>query len=485
MAKPAWYNDNQFRDFPFLTRVYPLSETTGLDGTLFPLPHSAILDFCAIMEIDAEYDERNGDSVYLYSISLFGTVLTFKFRTTASACINHEVVVHRDVNDPEFSISRDYASTVAPELASRLICPLTAKWSATVVTGKLSDVASLLTDGETVTMPPELWRIEPARIQSLQKSYLRAVSLANAPRLHVTPQDGCSVDSVSSESAANSVILYKSCMYGDLSFKEGFNCSIRQDNNNNAIIIGAAVGVGAGEPCEEIPLHATEAPQNGSKFLSGGPACNEVVKAINGVGGDDVTLIPGPGFQIQPDTQNAHKLIINRALDDFVLCVADTVLSSSLSAGVTQPDPGDLPCDGLTADDIFQVTFTGGLLGDPTLNQPSGVLCSYDIIMSAGGNPSWVSDMHTVQFWQGDALCGFRWRAKVVCEPEVLRCSVMAYPLADNNPCKTCTTTVARPVSPPYSFSSGVTTKNNTQDCGCISSDSLVDHVAFAKVISL
>ena len=91
MAKPAWYNDNQFRDFPFLTRVYPLSETTGLDGTLFPLPHSAILDFCAIMEIDAEYDERNGDSVYLYSISLFGTVLTFKFRTTASACIHHEV----------------------------------------------------------------------------------------------------------------------------------------------------------------------------------------------------------------------------------------------------------------------------------------------------------------------------------------------------------------------------------------------------------
>lgn len=482
MAKPAWYNDNQFRDFPFITRVEPLAKTAGFDSEssgqpILHLPHSAIVDFCAIMEIDAEYDEREGHIVYLYAVSRFSNIFTFKFRTTAEFAENHEVVVHRDLADPEFLISRNDASTVLPETIGQFSCPEQPRWAATVVTGAMREMATVLADGETLYADPGLWQIEPARVQSLKKSYLRAVNLANSSRLHATPVAGCSLSSSYADEGPAIPAAY--CMNGNLKFKEGFNCTIRQDNNNNAIIIGAGVGVGEGVPCEEIPLYDGESPPDDGAFLSGGPACNEVIRAINGVTGDDVTILAGRGFRIQADPDVPHKLIIDRALDDFVLCNNNNTTSS---VSVSEGDESDIEnCDGFTVNDVFNVRVLEGLIASTVISGQDTVQCQYDPVMSLSGQMTWTSPTILVSYWNAGAFCGFRWRAKLVCTGAGLRCSIVGYPMADNNPCKTCTALLAAPVSTPVSAVLPLDCGLNIGDCACVE-DTIATRIAVEQL---
>lgn len=337
MANPAWYNDNQFRDYPFLTRVEPLAETTGFSssastaGQISELGSAVVVDFGAIMEIDANYTEEEGHTVYLHSISRAGDTFYLRFRTTAPDASNHEVVFAREATDAEFRIEWEDASTIAGETAEPLACPLQPKWKAFLVTGDLTWLVDVLNDGDTIVYYAGLWQIEQARIQSLMDSYLRAVTLANKPRVVTEPPDGCSYSSEGSI-AVDAAIINARCLTGNLRWKEGYNCTIRQDNNNNAIIIGAGVGVGEGEPCDEIPIYEGEAPQNGSPFLSGGPGCSEIIKSINGVTGKDINLVAGPGFRVRAATNVTNRLVIDKALDDFALCLEDpTGSESSLS----------------------------------------------------------------------------------------------------------------------------------------------------------
>lgn len=322
MASLSWLNDNQFRDYPFMLRVDPLSNTIGLaslssEAVLFNLPQSAVLDFGAIMDIDAGFDDAEGHTVYLYSVSRFDDVLTFRFRTTAANALNTELVFSRSVDAAEFEISHEDASSIESMPMLEWSCPSNPKWSGFIVTGRLQELADLLTDGETAYITDGLWCIEPARIQNLARAYLRSITVANAARVMATVPAYCS------ESAGNTddeVVVNAYCMTGNIKFKEGFNCSIRQDNNNNAIIISAGVGVGEGVPCEEIPLYDEEVPPEGSSFLSGGLGCRDVVMSINGITGTNITLIPGPGFKIEPHAVDPSTLVVDRSLDDFAYC---------------------------------------------------------------------------------------------------------------------------------------------------------------------
>jgi|GEM_PF-7073478 len=349
MANLAWYNDNQFRDYPFLNRTEPitfvepgLSSSSSLSsdssasatGSSVHLPHSAIVDFGAIMEIDAEYTEEAGHFVYLHSISRTGTTFTFRMRTTAPDAINHEIIFTRELTDEEFLIEWEDASSIVAELPDPLACPIQPKWKAFFISGNLEELGTLLADGMEWVFLKGLWQIEPARIQSLMDSYLRAVSLANYPRLHVSNAPGCE----SSSSAGGveedlSPIIRALCITGNIKWQEGYNCVIRQDVTNNAIIIGAGVGVGAGEPCEEVPLFPGEAPPPDSPYLSGGPDCNEIIKSLNGVIGPNILLTAGPGFRVQPHAVVQNRLVVNKSLEDFALCLEDATIdgSSSLS----------------------------------------------------------------------------------------------------------------------------------------------------------
>jgi hypothetical protein len=325
MALPGFYNDNQFRDYPFETRVEPQasfepSSDSSSEGPPRPaVPHGVLVDFGAIMEIDAEYSEEDDHHVYLYSLRYEsdGTVI-FDFRTNAPEGANHRILATREPGDAEFAITWYDSEAVGADPFDSLNCANLPKWSAFVVVGSIDYMGDFPVD-ETIYYPDDRWRIEPARVQSLKDSYLRACNLGNFARTHTTPAAGCS----ESESAANPAEPYinATCMQGNIQWKEGYNCAIRQDNRENAIIIGAGIGSGEGEPCEEVPVFEGESPPDNSPYLSGGPGCGEVVKTINGVGGRNVILKAGTGFSIYEEEDGT--LVIDRTLDDFALCLGD------------------------------------------------------------------------------------------------------------------------------------------------------------------
>lgn len=305
MARPGFYNDNEYRDYPFLTRVKPREGTD--------LPHEAIVDFGAIMGLDSEYAEPDS-YVYLHSIQRSGDALRYEFRTTAEGAADEALVFTRELADPEFKLQ--WADSTPIGALDRPYCFGAPKWEGFLVTGLFEELLLALPgDGELLFAETE-WQIEPARIQSLIKTFLRSVSLANFPRTQVTvPQ--CESESEPPEEA----IVNATCMKGDLKFKEGYNCAIQQNTPTNTIIIGASVGGGSGSQCVEIPLYPGESPPPGSRYLTGGPSCGEIIKTVNGVGGRKIQLTSGPGFRVAVDARRAHTLTISMELGDFAACL--------------------------------------------------------------------------------------------------------------------------------------------------------------------
>jgi hypothetical protein len=48
----------------------------------------------------------------------------------------------------------------------------------------------------------------------------------------------------------------------------------------------------------EVPLYADEPMPHNSKFYGGGPACDELIATINGVGGSNINFVGGNGVAI-------------------------------------------------------------------------------------------------------------------------------------------------------------------------------------------
>lgn len=338
MATPAWYNENANRDWPFITRVEPIdqyapasSSSDSMGAAVYVhLPHSIVVDFGAIMEIDAEYNEDDAHIVYLYRITrVDATTVELEFRTTAPQAANYAVTYTRDMTDPINQITWTDAGTIDPEAVDALDCQANTRWQAFIVTGDLSPLTDLLDPGDDLFFPVGLWTIEPSRIQSLMGSYLRACNLANFPRTGSTPAPGCGDTPSDGE---REPVLNATCIAGDVTWEEGYNCIIRQDTFENSIIVAAGLGSGAGAPCEEVPLSDDEVPPDDSTFLSGGPACNEVLQSLNGVTGRRITLVAGNGVTISPDPDIPNRLIVDRSLTDFAACVEDPSESSSNSS---------------------------------------------------------------------------------------------------------------------------------------------------------
>jgi hypothetical protein len=141
--------------------------------------------------------------------------------------------------------------------------------------------------------------------------------------------------SSSSSDSQETVFVSATCLRGDVSFKEGYNAVIRQENQRNAIIIGAGVGSGEGEPCEEVPVYDDEAPPSGSPFLSGGPSCATVIQAVNGIGGPHISLRGGQGVTVTTDPEDENGILVTVGLTQFAECpvVVPEDDSSSLSEG--------------------------------------------------------------------------------------------------------------------------------------------------------
>lgn len=312
MSRAPAYNENEYRDYPFLTVTQPIDSGSSNSALFQHLPSATIVDFGCIMDLDANFSE--GDYVYLDSISRIGSVLTFFFSCTSTA---EQLVFTRDTaSAAEWEIEWVESDIIpAPSFSEAIesntevpVCRDKGAWRGFLVTGKFDELLTLLPDGETLSFATGLWQIEPAKIQNIYKHYVRSVTVLNRKRTIVTD-----------ESLNYDVVVYSACLNGDLKFKEGYNCTIFQDNVGNRIVFRGTIGGGAGEPCHEVSQSIGEVSPDNGAYLTGGPRCGDILKTINGKGGKSITIKGGPGFAVAADPETA-TLTITRDLSQFTRC---------------------------------------------------------------------------------------------------------------------------------------------------------------------
>jgi hypothetical protein len=302
MPRPGFYNDNEYRAYPFVF----------VAGQADLLPNSAIVDCGVIMGLDSEFNPEI-HAVRLSALRRIGNVFKLELRTDAPGAANLPLVFTRNVSAAEWQT--EYVES-APYVKDANSCATEPAWSGFLVTGPLTDLqAAMPTSGEVLF--DEEFLLEPGRVQSLVKSYLRSITAANLSRPEA--KSSC----VQTQNTVRTVITNFKCIDGNIRFREGYNAIISQRTSNNEISIGAGKGYGQKQDSDlcayggEVPFYTGESPPEGSMFLSGGPACDELVSSINGVQGPDVTIAGGTGVEVAVDAENPNTIKISLSTNNI------------------------------------------------------------------------------------------------------------------------------------------------------------------------
>jgi hypothetical protein len=258
------------------------------------------------MGLDSEFNAAQ-HTVRLASVSRSNDNFVFELRTDAPGAANSPIIFTRAADADEWQ--SEYAESL-PYVRDDNSCAIEPAWSGFLVTGPLTQLAELLPSDGVIALSRN-FVLEPGRIQSLVKSYLRSITVGNMAR----PQaySACDED----QNVERPVIINSRCIAGNIRFKEGYNAIVNQQDTTNEISIGAGVGQGAqvdGALCahgSELPFHSNEQPPAGSQFFSGGPSCDELISSVNGVQGPDLTIAAGTGINVKVDTGNPNTIKIS------------------------------------------------------------------------------------------------------------------------------------------------------------------------------
>lgn len=310
MPRPGFYNDNEYRAYPF---IY----TPNYTGPV--VPDATIVDAGFIVGLDSGF-EPGTHSVWLSSITRAGGTFTFTFASDAPGLADIPLVFERDENDAPWVSEHASAADESVEEG----CVSAPAWEGFLVTGPLEALAAEVAPDETRTFSATDRVMEPARIQSLVRNYVRSINLGNLNRvMAVGPKTGayaeCS-DSLGSE--AEHVVVNARCLQGDLKVREGYNCRIRQIERTNELRVAAEKNAGTpldAEQCQyggELPLYPSEPLPAGSKFFSGGPSCDELISTVNGIGGANINIIGGTGVIVTTDPAT-HTVRISLAANNI------------------------------------------------------------------------------------------------------------------------------------------------------------------------
>lgn len=326
MPKTGFFNDNEYRAYPFVDKNTSRARQQALGGSaaynkIKQAIHSAIVDAGFIFGIDCTgtpEQELFGLRVRLKSISANpapSNGFTATFSSTAAAV--ELVFTTGAIPEDWLTIKAATASEATGEFACATETPRWRGYIVAAATNKLREsfIAAGIAPDETggfvfradSETDPFEFEIEPCRIQNKARSYLRSITVGNFARLQV-PDCG-------EENAAGERVVHVTmpCIHGPINFEEGYNCQITQINRSNTFTVSARTDAGAKKDAAycanngEFPLFPDEEKPAGSKFYSGGPACNELMYTINGVGGRNVAIVPGIGITISTES---NKIVV-------------------------------------------------------------------------------------------------------------------------------------------------------------------------------
>lgn len=318
MARSGFLNENTSVDYPFI------------HGQADALPKFAISDFGCVTMVGSGY-LAGEHAVYLYQLRRTGSLLEFEFHSDAPGLSELCLLFRRDITDPRFvseyveavlrpslaeasSLGEEVSGSSSSDDSSSLACPFDPLWSGFMVSGDMAMLTAVLADGAAIDGPRP---VEPSRIQSLDGGYLRSLGIANAERTRATRASECR-DYCWATPLQDYYIVCE-CLIGDIRFAPGYNAAVRLEARQNQIVIGAEVGGGLGEPCDDVQLFPGEAPPLGSDLFTGGLRCNDVIRNINGIGGQFLSIGGGSGVTVTA-LPNTHRLIIDVDLHALALC---------------------------------------------------------------------------------------------------------------------------------------------------------------------
>jgi hypothetical protein len=310
MPRPNWYNDNINRAFPFEYKTVGISVPESGTVTMGELPDDFIADCGFTIGPSADFNnlEKPPDSVYLNKISRVGNTVLFEFITTEGSMADFPLIFTRDISDEEYTL--EYLDSDAPEKRNESISDSVGGlcrepfWSGYLVTGDMSSVASRLSDGGSIFRSSGEAIVEPALVENLSNSIVNSFELANSDRTRSTSPDDC--DPIEWPFVTGLTYVKERCIQGDVKIKAGYNVRVSVNLGSNTITLSPAVGSGAGSPCGEVSLFDGEVPPDDAtnNLFEGGLLCNEVIRAINGLGGPNLKVVGGQGVSVSPDLEN-------------------------------------------------------------------------------------------------------------------------------------------------------------------------------------
>lgn len=398
MAKPDFYNDNAFRAYPLVGSPDVTVCFNVMGGVPLLLPHATLIDFGCVIGQAAEFDESQ-DYVYLAQILRTATLmLEFRFRSLCPGLENLELVFSRSTLDGEYVTSYAEATLIdGQELTTdQEVCGSDPLWEGYLVTGNFAELLETLnyvgasvnhTSGDLDEEEPYP-RVEPARIQNLRATSVRSITVGNYARTAITAPAGCPGIA---NAFHNRVHINSSCIVGDIKFTPGYNCSIRQDDQNSALTFSAGVGAGLGEPCEEIKIVEDEVSPDNGQLLTGGPTCGEVMKSINGLSAEGLSIVAGTGVRVLQVGDS--ELTIDFDLHDLQACILSDIDEE------TPPDDGYgddtfisertlIPDGDVAVGDWFVVQGEGLGQDDPPATDGETFTDTLNDIHNSGG-PAW------------------------------------------------------------------------------------------------
>lgn len=336
MANLGFYDENRGRDYPFL------AETTGLTmdhpsylNNLQTLPQETIVDFGCTLGLDAKFIP--GNTVYLYKVTVTGLegdhTAVFEFRSNAAGLYGYSLIFERHETDMEFSTEYVMATRNSLITSQKAVddaesaCDAPDFWHGYLVTGDLKPLFELVDTG-TLGAIADLVVVEPATIKNFGQSFVRSFNLANADRSRATTAEGCR--DYCWDFDTGEIYVNAQCLTGHLLLEAGYNSNLRQEPDN-VLVIGANIGAGAGEPCEEVPLFEGEAGPDGEELLTGGPKCGQLLRTINGINAVNFVINAEAGATVTVDAENG-------------IIVAD-VNMSQLTGCIEEVDSDDDECD--------------------------------------------------------------------------------------------------------------------------------------------
>lgn len=315
MASPAWYNENENRAYPFLNNGDQPA-------------NRLIVDAGFVVGSKSRF-KSGSHTIHLVAIRRQGLFFHLDFESTAPGLFGVTLTFSRHAADGDFACEFVDSGTAGLSASSDSLSQTNDRgpcdeplWSGFVVTGRIDAFETLLPGDGSVTYDAI---VEPALVQNLSETFVSKFGVANADRTTVTNAEGCGDTTVPDEV----VHVNYSCVVGDVVFSPGFNANVRQNIQDNSITIGAAVGDGAGQPCETVPKYVGEVPPEDSNLIEGGPRCNETIRSVNGVGGPMLTLTAGRGVTVTSSPET-NTLLVNVNMSGLSLCF-DSISSRSES----------------------------------------------------------------------------------------------------------------------------------------------------------